>query len=84
LVEFQCGCLTDFRSELLAELCGVVGEYGCFVAGARDGDIAESRVEQVRMNADFSVDENPLGGEPLGAVAGDGVAVVKMAMFGRV
>ena len=36
------------------------------------------------MNAGIGVDQDTLCGEPLGAVAGDGIAMIKMAMFFRV
>jgi len=51
------------------------------VAGAGDGDVAEARVEQVRMNAGIGVHEDALGGESLGTVAGHGIPMVEMAMF---
>ena len=33
------------------------------------------------MNAGIGVDQDTLRGEPLGTVAGDGIAMIKMAMF---
>ena len=54
------------------------------MAGAGDGDVAEAGVEQVRVDAGIGVDEDALGGEALGAVAGDGVAVVEVAMLAGV
>jgi hypothetical protein len=51
------------------------------VAGAGDGDVAEAGVEQVRVDAGVGVHQDALGGEALGTVAGDGVAVVEMAML---
>jgi hypothetical protein len=33
------------------------------------------------VDPDVGVDENALGGETLGAVTGDGVAVIKMAVL---
>jgi hypothetical protein len=70
-----------YRLRLGAELCDVVGEERGLVAGAGDGDVSEAGVEQVRVNFGISVDENTFGGKPLGAVAGDGVAVVEMTML---
>ena len=58
-------------------------EYG-IVAGARDGNIGKARVEQVWVNAGVGVNEDALGGEALGAVAGDGIAVVEMRMLAGV
>ena len=54
------------------------------MAGAGDGDVAEAGVEQVRVDAGVGVNEHALGGEALGAVTGDGVAVVEMAMLAGV
>jgi len=51
------------------------------VAGARDRDIAEAGVEQVRVDPRVSVNENTFGSEPLRAVTGDSIAVVEMTMF---
>ena len=71
-------------SELWAELCKVVGEERRLVARARDRNVAEAGVEQVRMDASIGVNEDAVGGDALGAVARDGVAVVKMTMFAGV
>jgi hypothetical protein len=54
------------------------------MAGAGDGDVAEAGVEQVRMDAGIGVNEDAVGGEALGTVTGDGVAVVKMTMISGV
>jgi hypothetical protein len=54
------------------------------MAGAGNGDVSETRIQQVGVDACISIDEDALGGQPLGAVAGDGVAVVKMPVFGGV
>ena len=51
------------------------------MAGAGDGDVAEAGVEQVRMDAGIRVHEDALGGEALGTVARDGIAVVKVTML---
>jgi len=53
------------------------------VASARDGDVAEAGVEQVGVDTGIGVNENAFGGEPLGAMTGDGIAVVEMTMLGR-
>lgn len=44
------------------------------MAGAGGGDVAEAGAERIRMDAGVGVDEDALGGESLGAVAGNGVA----------
>ena len=51
------------------------------MAGARDGDVAEAGVEQIRVDAGIGVYENALGGKALGAVAGDGVAVGEVTVL---
>ena len=51
------------------------------VACARDRDVAEAGVEQVWVDTGIGVNEDPFGGEALGAVTGDGVAVVEMTML---
>ena len=84
LADPQRGGLADFRPELLAEFSSIVGEHRRLVAGARDGNVAKAGVEQVGMDASIGVDQDALGGEALGTVAGDGVAMIEMAMFGRV
>jgi len=51
------------------------------MASARDSDVAETGVEQVGMDPGVGVDEHALGGQALGAVAGDGVAVIEMPVI---
>ncbi len=67
-----------------SEFGEIIGKDSGFLAGAGDGDVAEARIEQVRMDAGVGVHEDALGGEALRAVAGDGVAVVKVAMLSRI
>jgi len=81
LRDFQRGGLGDIGAELRAELGEVVGKERGFMAGAGDGYVTEAGVEQVRVNAGIGVHEDALGGEPLRAVAGNGVAVVEMAVL---
>ena len=50
------------------KFCKVVGEERGIVASARDGDIAEAGVEQVRMDTGVGVNENAFGRQALGAV----------------
>ena len=54
------------------------------MAGAGDRDVAEAGVEQIRVDAGIGMNEDALGGKTLGAVAGDGVAVVEMTMLAGV
>ncbi len=51
------------------------------MAGAGDGDVGETGVEQVRVDAGIAVNEDPFGGQALGAMTGDGIAVVEMTML---
>ena len=81
MIDFQGGGLRNFGSELGAEFCHVVGEERGLVAGAGDGDVAEARVEQVWVDAGIAVNEDAFGGKALGAVTGNGVAVVEMTML---
>ena len=54
------------------------------MAGTGDGNVAEAGVEQVGVDGGIGVNENVFGGEALGAMAGDGVAVVEMTMLAGV
>ena len=54
------------------------------MAGAGNGHVSEAGAEQVGVDAGVGVDEHTLSGEALGAVAGDGVTVVEVALFGGV
>ena len=82
--DFQGGGFRDIGSELRAEFFHIVGEERGLVAGAGDGNVAEAGVEQVRVNAGVGVNENAFGGKALGAVTGDGIAVVEMTMISGV
>ena len=77
----KSGGLRDIGSELGAEFCHVVGEERGLVAGAGDGDVGEAGVEQVWVDTGIGVNENAFGGKALGAVTGNGVAVVEMTML---
>jgi len=79
--DFERGSLRNIGAELWAELGEVVGKERGLVAGAGDGDVAEAGVEQVRVDAGVGVDEDALGGETLGTVAGDGVAMIEMTVL---
>ena len=54
------------------------------MAGAGDGDVGEAGVEQIWVNAGIGVNEYAFGSETLGAMTGNGVAVVEMAMLADV
>ena len=51
------------------------------MAGTRDRDIGEAGVEQVRVDTGIGVNEDAFGCKALGAVTGNGVAVVEMTML---
>lgn len=42
VADLQGGGLRDVRAELRVELGKIVREYGCFMAGPRDRDVAEA------------------------------------------
>ncbi len=54
------------------------------MAGTGDQDVAEARVERVCldgwMDGRIRMDEHALGGQTLGAVAGEGIAMIEMAV----
>ena len=50
------------------------------MTGTRDGNITETGIEQIRVNACVSIDEDALCCEALGTVAGDGVTVVEVVV----
>src|SRR5208283_4568155 len=81
LGNFQGGCFRDIGSELGGKFFHVVGEEGGLVAGAGEGDVGETVVKKCRVGAGIRVDQDAFGGESLGTVAGDGVAVVKMTVL---
>lgn len=84
MFHFECCCFGHLRPEVLSESSHIIREDRRLMAGAGDSDVPEAGTEQVRMNAGIGVNEYALGGEPLGAVAGDGVAVIEMPVFGSV
>src|ERR1700721_2124088 len=51
------------------------------MAGARDRDVAEAGVQQVRVDTGIGVNENAFGGKALGAMTGDGVAMIEMTVL---
>lgn len=65
--DFQRRNLGGIGAELCAELGHVIGKSGRFVAGAGNGDIAESQIERVRVDSGVGIDQDALGGDPLGA-----------------
>jgi len=84
LADFQGGCFRNIGSELRAEFFHVVSEERGLVAGAGEGDVGEAGVEQVGVDAGIGVNEDAFGGEALGTVTGDGIAVVEMTVLAGV
>lgn len=64
--DFQRRSLGDIGAELWAEFGHVVGKNGRLAVGAGNGDIAGSRIEQVRVDVGIGIDQDALGGEALG------------------
>src|SRR5580698_9444999 len=76
--------LGNLATQPLAKLGSVIGIDLSVEACARDGNVGEAGVEQVWVGAGIPVNEHVFGGKALGAVTGDGVAVVEMTMLGGV
>src|SRR5258707_11401247 len=64
----------------LGEVAGVVGVDLRLVRGARDGDVGKAGADELRVGPRVHVDEYSLGGDSLGAVGCDGVAMVEVPM----
>src|ERR1700691_2171532 len=73
--------LGNLATQPLAKLGSVIGIDLSVEACSRDGNVAKAGVEQVRVDPSVSVNENAFGGKALGAVTGNGVAVVEMTML---
>src|SRR5712692_9977459 len=71
--------LGNLATQPLPKIGSVIGVDLSVEAGAGDGDVGEAGVEEVRVDAGIGVNEDAFGGEALGAVTGDGVAMVEMA-----
>lgn len=84
LVNFERGSFGYLCPELLGEFRNVVGEYRCFVACAGDGNVSETRTQQVGMDAGVCVDEDALGSESLGTMTCNCIAVIEVAVFPRI
>jgi hypothetical protein len=73
--------LRNLATQPLAELGSVIGIDLSVEACARDGNVGEAGVEQVWVDASIAVNEDAFRGKALGAVTGNGVAVVEMTML---
>lgn len=71
MADFQRRGLRDIGTELRAEFVHVVGEKSGLMAGARNGNVAETGIEQVWVDAGVSIDQDAFCGETLSTVAGD-------------
>ena len=76
--------LGNLATQPLAKIGSVIGIDLSVEACARDGNVGEARIEQVRVNAGVGANEDALGGKALRAVAGDSIAVVEMRMLAGV
>ena len=68
----------------LGEVAGVVGVDLRLVRGARDGDVGKAGADELRVGPRVHVDEYSLGGDSLGAVGCDGVAMVEVPHAGGI
>src|SRR5208282_2792378 len=73
--------LGNLATQPSAQLGSVIGIDLSVEACARDGNVGEAGVEQVWVDAGLAMNEDAFRGEALGAVTGDGVAVVEMTML---
>ena len=73
--------LGNLATQPLAKLGSVIGIDLSVEACARDGNVGEAGVEQVWVDAGVAVHEDAFCSEPLGAMTGNGVAVVEMTML---
>lgn len=73
--------LGNLATQPVAEIGSVIGIDLSVEACARDGNVGKAGVEQVWVDAGIAVDEDAFSSESLGAVTGDGVAVVEMTML---
>jgi hypothetical protein len=77
LADFQRRRFGDIGAELRVKFGQVVRKYGGLVAGAGDSDVAETEIEQVRVNGSVGIDDDALSGESLRTVTGDSVTVIE-------
>ena len=84
MIDSQTRNLRDIGSQFGAELRYVVVEKRGLVAGAGDGYVGETPIDQIGMDTGIGVDENAVGGKSLGCVTGDRVTVVEMTMVASV
>jgi len=66
------------------ELGHVIGKQCGLMACAGHSDVSEPRVEQVRMDAGVGIHQDAFCRQTLGAMAGDGIAVIEVTVFNRI
>src|SRR2546426_8054469 len=71
----------NLATQSLSKFGSVIGVDLSVEACARDGNVSEAGVEQVGVDAGIAVNEDAFGGKALGAVTGNGVAVIEMTML---
>ena len=67
-------------AEILAQRGGMIGIDPHIDAGAGYGNIREPRPDEVGMHRSIDMDQYPVGGKALGAVAGDRISMVEVAV----
>ena len=74
----------DIVAESFAQLVGVVGVDTRVMAGARDGNVGKSSVDEAARTVRVDVRQHAFGGEALCAVGSHSVAVVDVAELLRI
>jgi hypothetical protein len=72
-------------AQFVAKLVGVVGVDLGVAAATREGDVGQSRVDELLVGVlGIHMNQDSVGGGALTAVAGDSIAVVEMRMVAEV
>ena len=79
LRDFYRGGFRDIMAEVFAQRGRMIGIDAGIDAGAGNRDIGETGADEVGMNRSIDVDQNTVGGESLGTVAGDRIALIEVA-----
>ena len=79
--ELNCRAFGNVITQLVAKTRSIICVNLSIEAGARDRNIRETEIDEIRMNGTVHVDEHAVGGQPLRTVAGDGVSVIEMRML---
>ena len=81
LRNFHSGGFADFMAEILAQRGRMIGIDARIDAGAGYRNIGEAGVDEVGMYRGIDMDQHAVGGESLGAVAGDRIAMIEVAVI---